>query len=305
MSEVVGDILSREELDAIVSSFREGEEAPAGSPGRAAAPATNWRSSTLARSLREYADYHGRSLSTVHQRPISLELVSIESQPAGHFSGAMLDTDLPAVIEFLPRGVFGSVLVGRTLAYGWLAMAYGARAGTELYVPPRAYSPTETRFLRRCIEQLVANLGENLGVSPSPRVACSDLVEPSLLPDLTAPRLRVASFDAVGFGEPARLRIAVPEELCAEPAGRRSVGGEGQDREMAAKLLEIPIHLHAEIGWADIGLRALSKLEVGSVIEIDSRPGNEITVRLEDEAKFYAERGRSGERSAVRITEKL
>lgn len=87
------------------------------------------------------------------------------------------------------------------------------------------------------------------------------------------------------------------------PSGQS--GAPGGTPEIGQHLGETAVGLRAVLGRATLPLGDLVTLEVGDVICLDTRPGQELLLYVEGEAKFLCQPGTSGKRNAVQITRLL
>ncbi len=304
MTERFQEILTREELAAILASL--GPESSAGSPPAAWQQARSGipRSGPLARSLSRFAHEQGRELSTLYQRPISFDLLSCEAMSGGEFAGSMISQDRAVRMAIRPEGQTGAILIGRSLLFAWLTMALGGPPETSLIVPDRPYSPIEQRFLRMFAAELSNQLGRAFQDSRALHIEVQDVLEPELVAEAASSRLWIASFDVTGFEDVLRLRIALPApwvELL-DRSGDASFEGEGLLR---SRLRDTPVAVRAEIGGADVALRRIAELQVGDTIPLDPVEGGSLLLRLEDHPKFRAVPGSVGSRLAVQVVEEI
>jgi flagellar motor switch protein FliM len=216
----------------------------------------------------------------------------------------MLATDTPVALRFEPAGATGAMLIGRTLLYGWLTLCFGGEIdASPLFVPDRRCTRIELVQLRRAALEFAQGLAAALRPIAELRIEVSAVMEPELIATEIAPRLWVASYEASGFGELARLRIALPDALWART--RESRPSAGARTAIGDLLHEMPVRVRAEIGSAEIALRGLRSLRAGDVVFLEPAAADAVLVRVEGEPKFRAVRGQVGSRLAVRITERL
>jgi flagellar motor switch protein FliM len=310
MSEAAGAVLSREEIDAILASASEGAEVEEARLRKSAGATSSlefaW--TPLARALREVGEAQARDLSAVYQRTVGFTLIDLRSLPASDFAAAMIGYDSAVLLRFQPERGVGALLVGRTLLYGWLTMCFGGQVeATPPFVPNRRPSRIECRFLSVIVAELCQRLQLSLASQSEARIEPGPILEPELVATQTAPRLLVASFDARGFGNVARLRVALPEGLFqSERPGRSPTRATPAGApELAQRLQAMPLRLRAEVGSTELMLGRLRRLSAGDVVPLrPSAPGG-VLVRVEDEPKFHGVAGVVGSRVAVRITERM
>jgi len=311
VSEASREVLSREEIDAILVSASEGAQGEESRLRRGpdAPEGADFARTPVARALRDFADEHSRQLATLYQRSIALVLTDLRSLPAGDFAAAMIDHDSPLLLRFEPsdQGA-GALLLGRTLLYGWLTLGFGGQIDLSIpTVPERRLTSIEARFLAAAANEIVRQLETSLSTLTAARVRLGPVVEPQLLPSQTAPRLLVASFDAGGFGNVARLRIALPEGLFQAdmPSRRRPPAASSGSRELAERLHAMPLALRAEVGSAEIPVARLRALHAGDVVPLRPACRGDVLVRIEGEPRFGAVTGSVGKQLAIKITERM
>lgn len=311
MSEASRAMLSREEIDAILASATEAAQVEESRVRRKAGATAHadfvW--TPLARALREFGEAQARTLSALYQRTLGFTLFDLRSLPAADFAAAMIGTDSAVIVRFGEDAACGALLIGRTLLYGWLTLSFGGEVDSAPpFVPNRRPSRIESRFLARISAELVRQLEESLAGLCETKLEAAAMLEPELVAAHTAPRLLVASYDARGFGNVARLRVALPESLFdhARPgrAAARATGG-ARRVDLAERLQTMPLRVRAEVGVAELPLGRLRELRAGDVLPLRPASPGGVVVRVEDEAKFRGVPGVVGARLAVRITERM
>jgi len=290
----VEPILSREELAALLADPRLASER------ERAGVAPRRRRSPLARALAIFAEDQSRLAATVHQRPIRFELLRHGSMPVGEFAAGLIDEDRAFALKLAGMPGTGALVIGRSLLFGWLAMAFGAPPSLDVPIPRRAYSRIEARFLRRLAGELIRQLARSDSDALPGACEVGELVEPDLLTDLAAPRLFVASFEVMGLGEPGRLRFGFPETWI-QGADHAAPSPEVAGPARSEHFMQMPVEVRAEIGCSRMPVGRLSGLKPGDVFPIDGFAGGEIRVRVAGVQKFTAVRGSVGKMAAIRI----
>ena len=106
-----------------------------------------------------------------------------------------------------------------------------------------------------------------------------------------------------GFGEFARLRVALPDGILGrEREARPTPRGSNA---VAERIREAAVELRAEIGSAELKLGRLRELRCGDIVPLRASAQGALLVRVGGEAKFHATRGALGARLALRISERL
>ncbi len=301
-------VLSREELSALLADLadrqqheeraRHGSRPFAGGAG-GKRPA---RLAPLLRSLEGFGDELARALSSLHQVPLEWRLLEWEELAPREFAETLHPTDLVFELELSPGAERAWLLIGRSLAYGWLSLAFGARPGrVRETLPERPYTRIERRFLRRAAEEVLRQLDTHVGESWRLSLRLGALVEPEALAELRGgPRLAV-SFAVRGLGELGRLRLLLPPEAfdaASEPASTSAAG----TADVEAALLAMPVAVSVEAGEAELPLARLAALAPGDLIPLQPADPDGLLVRIGGEPRFRAQRGRVGTRLAVQIT---
>ena len=317
MSESAGPtLLSREELDALLASAAEGalreEQARRSSrpfAGQGEGRARPGRLAALARSLEEFAEEQGRTLSTQHQIAITFEATGWEEVSLSEFGATLLETDLVASVQLTPEGGpigRGYLLVGRGLLFGWMCLASGSRSGSPGAIPTRPYSRIEERFLARVAKELLGQLERRWRERHPVAASLQGLEEPAAVAERSEGPLLSVTFDVRGMGELCRLRVLLPPAVFdAAEAPAPAVSGPSPRAGLAEPLLEMPVQLHVEAGSAELSLARIAALQPGAVIPLERADAEGLLVRVEDAAKFRAERGALGGRLAARILERI
>jgi flagellar motor switch protein FliM len=313
VSELQGQVLTREELDALLASLaeesreREAAERPSG-PFRRDVKRSVGRSGSalpaLGRVLEQWAVDRGRSLSTTYQTPITCVLASWESVTQGELAETVLPEDRIAVFELGPPRSHGFLLPSRALLFAQLCLAFGSRpAGARAPAPTREYTRIEKRFLRFLCEQTLASLQDVWQDVVPARAQLVAVDEPQRLLDDAHETVLLASFELEGLAEFARLRLALPmapfQRLQTAP---KVVSAAPQRSDLAPAVLDTAVQLRVEVGSAELRLSELGRLQVGSVIPITPADDDALIVRVEGRPKFRAIRGTVGRRLAVQLT---
>jgi flagellar motor switch protein FliM len=286
-------ILSKEELAAILAE--EHADAVDRRPIAAAQ-----RTNPFSRSLTIFAEEQSRLASTIHQRPIRFSLLRVESIPVAAFAASLGEWDRVFTLRIAASAGTGVVALGRSVLFGWLAMAFGAPPSLDLPIPSRGYTRVEIRLLRRLAEELVRQLSKSMQESLPGACEIAELLEPDMLSGLASPRLLAAAFDVEGLGEPGRLRLAFPETWI--PDADQSMANQPiEGRVDPESLMNVPLELRAEAGVIEMALHEVGRLRPGDLIPFDGHPGGKIIVRVAGKPRFKAVPGSAGSQAAIQI----
>ncbi|MCP3983660.1 MAG: hypothetical protein GY723_04685 [bacterium] len=299
------ELLSREELAALLDELRAGSGAANAFP-----ETSNGRLVPLIRLLGEFADSQSRALSTLHQRSIVLKVLDVDELAMREFTATLLPVDRVIELRLDPGGHCIYLLLGRSFLFAWLALAFGAKESTPVItVPERHFTRIEERFMRRAAAELVRHLETAWSSRSSVEIRVVDLLEPEFMPQASS-KWALASFDVEGLGDLCRLRVLVDYGLYAADAEEAEAPVDDVERAgitqgIHREVLEMPVSVRVEAGFAEVALRRVAALQVGDVIPLERSDSRGLLVRIEEEPKYVAVRGAVGAQLAVQLVESL
>ncbi len=308
------ELLTREELDAILSEVGRGLPAASGD-AKLAAPFRRdrareraepvERAPELRRAVGRFAEAWGKQLANRHQRRIRCSLIAWEDQEIGAFAQSLLPTDCLALFELEPAGQAGFALFARPLAFSLLALSFGGRRASGVAVPERDYTRIERRFLHHLATQLVAELEEACSpvVATAPRV--TGVVAVDELAGRAASKLVVASLQVEGPDVAGRVRVALPQSWAYASAQRDAEPRPSGGHALEGAVADLPVRVCAEVGYAELGLRRLAALRPGDVLELRRSAPDGFLVRVAGRPKFRAVSGSVGGRLAVQVVDRI
>ena len=295
-------VLSREELDALLEEMPRIQTSEADDPD---SRAPEFADVELQRANENFAFEQGLMLSNRQQRVISFSLIGQREIEVPELAELMLPTDLVGEFQVLPKGSRAYLLLSRPFFFQLLSMSFGAGPTIKPTRPPtRDYSRIERRFYGRAAREMLDQLEAAWRSVTSLSLRWSGLVSRSSVAESEAGRAVLATFDVKGFGEPCRVRIAIPIDPFVTQAGarpRRRTAAEAT----GVSLLDVPIRLRAQIGTAEMTLAETARLKPGSVIELDSPSDGSLIVKIGGQEKFRAVAGTRGPKRAVQLGERI
>ena len=306
MSEAeIKELLSREELAALLDELRADQGTATAFP-----ESSSGRLVPLSRLLGEFAENQSRALSTLHQRSIVLDVLDVAEATMREFAATLLPLDRIVELRLEPGGHRVYLLLGRSLVYAWMALAFGAKGGTPVIaVPERHYTRIEERFLRRAAAELVRHLEAAWSIQSPVKIQIVDVLAPEYL--LPGPsKWALASIDVKGLDDLCRLRVLVDHELYATDGEDANVEVDPAERveiahAMQRQVLEMPVRVRVEAGHAEVPLQRVAALKVGDVIPLERSDSRGLVVRIEEEPKYVGVRGAVGAQLAVQLVENL
>jgi len=301
---VQGELLSREELDALLASVVESGAGEGAVPPFRETPSA--RLAAVSRIVAEYAEEHARSLSALHQRSIEVVPMGLQELTLREFAGSLLPVDRVVVGQLRPGGHGIHIAVGRSLLYAWLGLAFGAPPGLpRTPLPERPYTRIEERFLLRAARDVAQQLASALRQRGPAEIDDLSIAEPEMLPGEGLDRHLVASFDVRGLEDLCRLRLALPAQAMELPGPALAAGRPHGPSPLEGPLLDTQVTVRVEAGVVSLPLGRVANLRVGDVLPLERTDPRGLLVRIEDEARFRAVRGAVGGRLAVQLVDRL
>ncbi len=307
-----GELLTREELDALLVEARAGA-AGADSSARLAEPFRRSaepadepppKAPRLRQVLEEVGIGWGKRLASRHQRRIACSLMAWEEVETRAFVETLPPGDRLVGFEAQPSAASGFVLVARPLAFSLLSLEFGGRRPSGHPLPTRDYTRIERRFLRRVATEFLAGIEPRWRAWSPLELRVGGVHAPAEVPARSPGTLLLASFDVTGLGPVGRLRIGLPEaplRLAAPSASETRAPA----REIERSLRDLELTLRVELGSTELSLAELGALQPGDLIEIRRAVPDGFLVHIEGRPKFRAVKGTVGERLAVQVQERL
>jgi flagellar motor switch protein FliM len=306
------ELLSREELDAILSSA---DSLAAEEPSRLAAPFRSARERArsgprfpeLHRAFGWVASRYGRDLASRHQRRIACELSGWEEMGTEEASQYLIESDRVVLFETRPTAATGFLLFSRPVLFGLLALSFGGRRVDRETVPARPYSRIEQRFLRWLAEGFLPMVESEIEPLRGVRFELGAVGGQAEILDRCTGSLLIATLDLSGLVPIGRIRIALPlVGLEAPPTAKASERSSTDKAPASIETLvqEVGLDLRVELGSADITLRRLGELQPGDLIPLQPSDPDGYLVRVEGREKFTATPGSVGSRLAVQIQDR-
>jgi flagellar motor switch protein FliM len=296
-------VLSKEELEALleempkVLSNRE-SEFDSGSPRIA--------DLDLQRANEDFAFEQGLALSNRYQRVIGFSLIGHREIEMSELAELMLPTDLVAAFGIRPKDLQGYLLLSRPFFFQLLSMSFGSGPTIKTSRPPiRDYSRIERRFYSRAASEMLDQIESAWSGVSEMNLRQEGLLSRSSVAESLGGYGVLATFDVKGFAESCRVRIAIPGGAFAVREGGASKASSGLGAGSSVSVMDVPIHLRAQVGTADLSLADLGRLEVGTVLTLDARGDGALTIQIGDKGKFIGIAGMQGSKRAVQLGERI
>lgn len=246
---------------------------------------------------------------------VELRLQGIESFSFGEFVFSLSTPCASYLFDIADSGHQQGVIdIGHEFAYFLVDRLFGGGGGT-LTTMDRALTPIERLAVRGVAERMMGGLHEIWSdhVQLEMQLAGFESFPEILQAVNREDPVLVASIE-VRAGEMQSLLLlclpfAVLDKFFAGTTRRRinSIAGSEREREMSRELTETSlraahVELSARLPEFRLPLRALSALQVGSVLTTGIPRDAEISVLVSGKRRFAAAAGRAGQKLAVRVT---
>jgi len=313
----VREILTQEEVDALLEAYDKGEigEAPA-PPGGFCAP----------------FDFHSRKrLGSAQQAVMETILDAIAKGVAAHLSGALRreirvtpsSAYVESAAEFLSR-FEGPCCVGLVtaenrpenvflaltppLAYSLIDLMLGGEGKIES-IEEKEFSPLELRLVRRILEGITAEAAKGWSLFAPLRLRFGKVeTNPKMLPSRdSADPLYVSGFRLEGDGGLSRdFSLAFPfpfvDTLNTEPVPETR---NPESDLLASRLLDrircIPVEVTGILGEAHLPVREILALKPGDVLATTREVGAPVVLTVDGKPKLAGRPGVSNGKRAVKI----
>ena len=319
------ELLSQEEIDALLQGLEEGEiaaeeEAPEEVPAEAFEPFDfrKWelleleKTESLKLIFDRFSKQAGFSLREFLHIPVAVDL---SQWRAVYFEDFIRKVPLPTGLIILRvepvRTSALLVLDARTVFYAIDVLLGGGRRG-RVKVEGRDFTPIETRIIRHISNILL----QSLKMAWEPVYPLEFHLEKiELSPELAAASFErvpivVADFDVDFGGAAGSFSLCLPSGLVKAFRDRMAEGTKvevgPEDPQWRSQLIEalkeVPVSLEVEFVKVEVTASELLKLKEGDVFFIPSSPEEELVVKVQGIPLLKGKAGVSRGRRAVKIT---
>jgi flagellar motor switch protein FliM len=318
----MNDILSQDEVDALLKGVAEGTTPQEGTGEQASGVrscdltsperALSGRLPGLDRIFDSYLRLLRTSLEGLLGEIGGLTLASVELVRYGSWVRQLAVPVSVNMFRMNPLNYNGLVVLSPPLASAALEVAFGGKARRQALVEGREYSGIETRVLQRFVTRVLGDFQE--AWQPIEHLEFSVVRSES-----NPAHAPVATDDAVALltefrvlleaDEGLTLTICIPysaldsvrQKLTGEFGALAATKGKSWAGQLQGRIGEIKLGVKAELGSCHLNMREVLTLKPGDVITLERRRDEPVFVHVEDLPKFYGVPGLSREGHAVRI----
>ncbi len=331
----MSDILSQDEIDALLSTVASGEGGgevqAAASPqalqthvGTKPPPSVNpydfRRPERVSKdqiralgSIHEvFARNFGASLSAYLRTIVDFRVVSVEQLTYAEFIFSLPNPTCFVVVEAPPLEGQMCLELSPLIIYPIVDRLLGG-TGSRVYIPPRAMSSIEWVLARGIVDQALEHLSEvwhNL-VEARFRVVATES-NPHLVHIVAPTEVVVLITFEIKLGQNAgTMTLCIPfntvESVLSHVTSqawfyKAKPPTERQIQRLERNLLRTPVELVAFLGRATIRLSQLKNLQVGDILTLNKRTDQDVLIRVEGTTKFAGRVGQYRNSRAIRIT---
>lgn len=322
---LAGDILSQSEIDALLSALSTGEMTA--DEMKSEQEARKVRTYDFKRALRFSKDQI-RSLTRIHENfarllttffsaqlrtYVQISVVSVDQIPFEEFVRSVPHMTLINVFEVPP--LEGNILmeINPNIAYSMLDLMMGGKGQAHTKVDN--LTEIETKIMTNLFERSFDNLREAwVNIADIDPILTELEVNPQFL-QMISPNetVVVISFNTVIGETSGMINICIPHVVLEPIVPNLSVRYwmQTNKKEVSPEQLEVlkkrvkaaEIPIVAEIGTTDISMEDLLYLQLGDVIQLNTKIDDPLTVNVGGIPKFTGQPGKLKKRMAVQVIE--
>ncbi|PZX07858.1 flagellar motor switch protein FliM [Psychrobacillus insolitus] len=322
---MAGDILSQSEIDALLSALSTGEMTA--DELKSEQESRKVRVYDFKRALRFSKDQI-RSLTRIHENfarllttffsaqlrsYVQISVVSVDQIPFEEFIRSIPHMTLINVFEVPP--LEGNILmeVNPNIAYSMLDMMMGGKGGA--YTKVDSLTEIEMKIMTNLFERSFANLREAwANIADIDPILTELEVNPQFL-QMISPNetVVVISFNTIVGETSGMINICIPH-VVLEPivpnlsvrywmqSNKKEVSPE-QLKVLEKRVKSAEISIVAELGETDISIEDLLYLQLGDVIQLNTKIVDPLLIKVGGIPKFTAQPGKLKNRMAVQVIE--
>lgn len=319
----MGDVLSQDEIDSLLSALNNGELNPEDMNETPEKVVKNYdfaRPSKFSkdhlRTLEIIFENYGRLLSThlpaYLRKNIQVEVMNAEANTYSEFSNALSNPVLLGVVDFTP--LEGSILIELASNLGFAIVDRMLGGGGTPLEKSREFTEIELIILERVLEVCIGLLIDpwESVVAIEPRLErietnsqFAQFISPSEMTAIVTMNIKVGSIEGL-------MNICIPYS-CVETvidklntkywySTMRERDGEDYQEAIESILNHAKIPVRALLGRSTISVNDFMNVQIGDIIKLDAKVDDELDVYVGNIMKFKALPGAVSDSYAVRVT---
>lgn len=319
----MGDTLSQEEIDSLLSALSTGELNPDELDETDKKSVTNYNfarpskfSKDHLRTLEIIFENYGRLLSTnlpgLLRKTVQVEVMNAEANVYSEFSNALSNPVLLGVVDFAPLD--GSVVMEVATNLGFAMVDRLLGGGGEPLEKSREFTEIELIILERVLEVCTNLLVEPWAsvVELEPRLErietnsqFAQFISPTEMTAIVTMNIRIGEIEGL-------MNVCIPYS-CVETVIDKlntkywystiKAKDDGSYTEVMESLINhAKIPVRAMLGRSRISVNDFMNIQIGDVIKLDTKVDDELEVYTGNIKKFYALPGATSDSYAIRVT---
>lgn len=319
----MGDVLSQDEIDNLLSALNNGELNPDEmdeAPEKVVKEYDFARPSKFSkdhlRTLEIIFENYGRLLSTnlpaYLRKSVQVEVMNAEANTYSEFSNALSNPVILGVIDFAPLG--GSILMELASNLGFAIVDRMLGGGGNPLEKSRDFTEIELIILERVLEVCTGLLVDPWqSVAPiEPRLErietnsqFAQFISPSEMTAIVTMNIKIGSIEGL-------MNICIPY-TCVETvidklntkywySTMREEDDEGYQEAIQTIISRAKIPMRALLGKSMISVNDFMNIQIGDIVKLDSKVDDELDVYVGNILKFKALPGAISDSYAVRVT---
>jgi flagellar motor switch protein FliM len=272
------------------------------------------------RTLRMIYEGFGRlvstEISTQLRTMVKIDVTSIEQLSYDEFIRSLPQPTVMGVCDFHPFNGEFIIEINPKIALAIVERIFGGGDGTET-AEGREFTDIEEVVLKKINKHILNSFGEaweNVAdLRPRLRELESNPQFTQIVP--SNDMVILATFDTQIGDTEGLINICIPyivlEPLVSKLSAQYWFATTMNDseseslRDLKNRLGKANLQLGAELGKTNVTINQLLNLSQGDVLRLDSKKGDDLTIKVDDRDKFRAKAGKKGSKIAVEITSEI
>lgn len=321
----MSDLLSQDEIDALLHGVDEVEEEEVGSPESKDSSGTmqfdfssqdrivRGRMPTLEMVNERFARHMRISLFNMMRRTAEVSINGVQMIKFGEYVHTLFVPTSLNMVRFRPLKGTGLITMEARLVFILVDNFFGGDGRYHAKIEGREFTPTERRIIQMLLKLIFEDYKE--AWAPVMDVSFEYLdseVNPAMA-NIVSPTevVVISSFHIELDGGGGDFHIALPYSML-EPIRELLDAGVQSDKEdtdlrwskaLRDEIMDVKVELSTKMLDVDLTLRDIMELKAGDIIPVEIP--EHITVMIEDLPTFRAKMGRSRDNVALQIIEKI
>ncbi|MCG7499147.1 flagellar motor switch protein FliM [Vibrio sp. Of7-15] len=320
----MSDLLTQDEIDALLHGVDDVEEEMGGGDEVEAKPTSSFDFSSQDRIVRgrmptlelineRFARHMRISLFNMLRKTAEVSINGVQMIKFGEYQNTLYVPTSLNMVRFRPLKGTALITMEARLVFILVENFFGGDGRFHAKIEGREFTPTERRIVQMLLKLVFEDYKE--AWSPVMGVEFEYLdseVNPTMA-NIVSPTevIVVSSFHIEVDGGGGDFHVVMPYSM-VEPIRELLDAGVQSDKmdtdvrwskALRDEIMDVPVELKAKLMDVDLSLRDLMEMEPGDVIPIEVPEYT--TVFVEDLPTYRAKMGRSGDKVALRISEKI